>query len=41
MSDKTLADIVCRALLAIVSAIRKKYGLPEYGNITIHIEDKP
>ena len=40
MSDKTLADIICRALLAIVSAIRKKYGLPEYGNITIHVEEQ-
>jgi len=40
MSDKTLADIVCRALLAIVAAIRKKYGLPEYNNITIRFEEK-
>ncbi len=40
MSDKTLADIICRALLAIVAAIRSKYGLPEYKNITIHVEEK-
>lgn len=29
MSDKQLAEIICRALLAIVSALRKKYGLKE------------
>lgn len=40
MSDKQLADLICRALLAIVAAIRKKYGLPEYSNITIHVEEK-
>lgn len=40
MSDKALADIICRALLAIVAGIRKKYGLPEYQNVTIILQDK-
>jgi len=40
MSDKVLADVICRALLAIVAAIRKKYGLPEYHNIMIFIQEK-
>lgn len=39
MSDKVLADIICRALLAIVAGIRKKYGLPEYHNIVIAIQE--
>jgi len=39
MSDKQLAEIVCRALLAIVAALRKKYGLPEYKGVTIEIGD--
>jgi len=39
MSDKQLAEIVCRALLAIVAALRKKYSLPEYKGITIAISD--
>ena len=39
MSDKELADIICRALLAIVSGIRKRYGLPEYHNIVISVND--
>lgn len=39
MSDKELADIVCRALLAIVAGIRRKYGLPEYHNVIIQITD--
>jgi len=37
MTDKTLADLVCRALLAIVVAIRKRYGLPDYKGITLKI----
>ena len=41
MSDKTLADIICRALLAIVAGIRKKYGLPDYHNIVIVIQEQP
>lgn len=41
MSDKALADVICRALLAIVAAIRKKYGLPDYHNVTISLVDKP
>lgn len=40
MSDKALADVICRALLAIVAAIRKKYGLPDYHNIAIVIQEK-
>lgn len=39
MSDKQLADIICRSLLAIVSGIRKKYELPEYHNIVIEIKE--
>jgi hypothetical protein len=39
MSDKELADIVCRALLAIVAAIRKRYGLPDHKNITVEIKE--
>ena len=35
------ADIVCRALLAIVAALRKAYGLPEYHNIVIEIREVP
>lgn len=38
MTDKQLAELICRALLAIVAAIRKKYDLPEYKNIKIVIE---
>lgn len=41
MSDKALADIICRALLAIVVSIRKRYGLPDYHNIAIVIQEKP
>jgi len=37
MSDKQLADLVCRALLAIVAAIRKRYGLPDYKGISLKI----
>lgn len=33
-------DIICRALLAIVAALRKEYGLPDYKNITIDISDR-
>lgn len=40
MSDKQLADIICRALIAIVVGIRKRYGLPDYKNIVIVIEEK-
>ena len=39
MTDKQLAEIVCRALLAIVAALRKKYDLPDYRNIVIAITD--
>ena len=37
MSDKKLADLICRALLAIVVAIRKRYGLPDYKGMTLKI----
>lgn len=37
--NKETADIVCRALLAIVAAIRKAYSLPEYHNITILVQE--
>lgn len=39
MSDRALADIICRALIAIVVGIRKRYGLPEYHNIVIAMYD--
>lgn len=39
MSDKELADIVCRALLGIVAGIRRKYELPQYQNIVIEIKE--
>jgi hypothetical protein len=38
MSDRQLAEIVCRALLAIVAGIRKRYGLPSVG-MTVIIQD--
>ena len=38
-TDKQLAEIVCRALLAIVAAIRKRYDLPAYRNIVLEIRD--
>lgn len=37
MTDKQLAEIVCRALLAIVAALRKRYELPEYRGVTVEI----
>ena len=40
MSDKALADIICRALIAIVVGIRKRYGLPDYHNIAIVIQEQ-
>ncbi len=40
MSDKEIADIVCRALIAIVAAIRKKYSLPEYKNVSVTFTEK-
>ena len=39
MTDKQLAEIICRALLAIVAALRKRYGLPVYKNVTLEIKD--
>jgi hypothetical protein len=39
MSDKQLADIVCRSLLAIVAGLRRKYELPDYQNIVIEIRE--
>ena len=38
---KETADIVCRALLAIVAALRKAYDLPAYHNIIIIIQEHP
>lgn len=38
MSRKT-ADVICRALLAIVAVIREENNLPVYNNITIEIKD--
>ena len=39
MTDKQLAELICRALLAIVAAIRKRYELPEYRGITIEVKE--
>ncbi len=39
MSDKELADVICRALLSIVSVLRKRYSLPNYQNIVIEIKE--
>jgi hypothetical protein len=36
--SKATVEIICRALLAIVAALRKEYGLPEYHNIVIHVD---
>ena len=37
--NKATVEIICRALLAIVAALRKEYGLPTYQNITISLSD--
>jgi hypothetical protein len=37
--NKMTVDLICRALLAIVAALRKEYGLPEYHGITIQVLD--
>ena len=39
MTDKQLAELICRALLAIVAALRKRYDLPEYKGFTIEIKE--
>ncbi len=39
MTDKQVADAVCRLLISIVAVIRKRYGLPEYKNITVKFEE--
>ena len=41
MTDREIADIVCRALLAIVAALRKRWNLPAYRDIVIVIADRP
>jgi hypothetical protein len=38
--SKQLADIICRALIAIVVGIRKEYGLPDYKNVVLIIETR-
>lgn len=38
MSDRMLAEIICRALLAIVAGIRKKYDLPDIKNVTVVLQ---
>lgn len=37
--QKITADVICRALVAIIAALRKEYGLPEYKNVTISMTD--
>jgi len=37
--NKITVDIICRALLAIVAALRKEYELPAYHNVTVHLSD--
>jgi hypothetical protein len=41
MNDKDLADVVCRCLLALVAAIRKRYGLPTYHGVTVVLQTEP
>jgi hypothetical protein len=38
--DRELADLICRALLAIVAGIRKRYDLPVYQGIVVVIQEK-
>ncbi len=40
MTDKEIADIICRALIAIIAVIRKKYNIPEYKNISVSLTEK-
>lgn len=40
MSNRELADMICRLLISIVAVVRKKFDLPEYKNISIHFEEK-
>ena len=35
---KQTAELICAALLAIVAALRKENGLPDYRGVTIHVE---
>jgi hypothetical protein len=35
---KQTAELICAALLAIVAALRKEHGLPDYRGVTIHVE---
>jgi len=37
--NKMTADIICRALLAIVAALRKEYNLSDYRNMKIFTYD--
>lgn len=37
--SKQTADVICRALLAIVAALRKEYNLPDRHNITVLLSD--
>ncbi|HET8669774.1 MAG TPA: hypothetical protein VFM05_03840 [Candidatus Saccharimonadales bacterium] len=41
MSDRELAEIVYRALLAIAAGIRKRYNLPDHRNVVIVLQDQP
>jgi len=38
--SKQTAEIICAALLAIVSALRKQYGLTDRNNVQIVIAQK-
>jgi hypothetical protein len=40
MTDKQLADIICRALITIVVALKRRYDLPDYRNIVIVFQEK-
>lgn len=37
--QKQTIDIICRALIAIVTALRKEYGLPEYHGVTVELKN--
>lgn len=39
MSDREFAEIVCRALLSIVAALRRKYNLPNKSGVQIILCD--
>lgn len=39
MTDKELADAICRLLLSLVAIIRRRYDLPTYHGMTFVLLD--